>query len=492
MNVEICRDYNVQAYPSIKLFPPYTTKEQTDKHMIKNVNTQNAEELRDAVLDYITDPKLKPPNTWPRLQPLKSIADIWNEAQSEHKFVVLVFENEHSLVGRQVILDLVDYPTVLVRTMLKEDVEKFGIMIYPSLYSINKDSSFQLLASGTGQADSDRHRFVDTLLNLVGHINHEGKKLKIVHDEDKQVNDGVVHFLQEDNMAISLPQTSHLSVHMLDLESALHYSLRQEVAICKTIEGQKLDALRNFITTLAKFFPGRKEVVAFLWKLANHLAELKEPLTGESWLEAVESIQDKNAFLPKRVSWVECKGSQPGYRGYPCSMWTLFHVLTVSAYDNAKAVNPQEVLLSISGYMKHFFGCQECSQNFLKMAATIEDEVHKPRDAVIWLWNAHNRANKRLHGDVSEDPQHPKVQFPPASDCPECHMVITPDSDQSPKWNTSATFFFLVKFFSKDSIIQITSEEDTETPMASLIKKWKQYRNGLVGKKAKGCRFETN
>lgn len=132
-------------------------------------------------------------------------------------------------------------------------------------------------------------------------------------------------------------------------------------------------------------------------------------------------------------------------------------------------MNPQEVLLSISGYMKHFFGCQECSQNFLKMAATIEDEVHKPRDAVIWLWNAHNRANKRLHGDVSEDPQHPKVQFPPASDCPECHMVITPDSDQSPKWNTSATFFFLVKFFSKDSIIQITSE-DTETPMASLIR----------------------
>lgn len=65
--------------------------------------------------------------------------------------------------------------------------------------------TFYHFFSGTGQADSDRHRFVDTLLNLVGHINHEGKKLKIVHDEDKQVNDGVVHFHQEDNMAISFP-----------------------------------------------------------------------------------------------------------------------------------------------------------------------------------------------------------------------------------------------------------------------------------------------
>lgn len=58
-----------------------------------------------------------------------------------------------------------------------------------------------------------------------------------------------------------------LGVHMLDLESALHYSLRQEVAICKTIEGQKLDALRNFITTLAKvinFLPSRNISTSFI------------------------------------------------------------------------------------------------------------------------------------------------------------------------------------------------------------------------------------
>ena len=44
------------------------------------------------------------------------------------------------------ILDLLDYPSVLVRTMLKKDVKKFGILKYPSLYIINKDSSFQHLA----------------------------------------------------------------------------------------------------------------------------------------------------------------------------------------------------------------------------------------------------------------------------------------------------------------------------------------------------------
>lgn len=39
---------------------------------------------------------------------------------------------------------------------------------------------------------------------------------------------------------------------MQDLESALHYSFRQEIAICKMIDGDKLDALKNFVTALAK------------------------------------------------------------------------------------------------------------------------------------------------------------------------------------------------------------------------------------------------
>lgn len=30
--------------------------------------------------------------------------------------------------------------------------------------------------------------------------------------------------------------------------------------------------------------------------------------------------------------YVACKGSEPRYRGYPCSLWTLFHTLSVQAY----------------------------------------------------------------------------------------------------------------------------------------------------------------
>lgn len=42
-------------------------------------------------------------------------------------------------------------------------------------------------------------------------------------------------------------------------------------------------------------------------------------------------------------------------------------------------------------------------------------------DAVLWLWRGHNKVNKRLKGEASEDPHFPKQQFPPPSICPECH-----------------------------------------------------------------------
>lgn len=37
------------------------------------------------------------------------------------------------------------------------------------------------------------------------------------------------------------------------------------------------------------------------------------------------------AVLPTNVTWVGCQGSEPQFRGYPCGLWTIFHLLTVQA-----------------------------------------------------------------------------------------------------------------------------------------------------------------
>lgn len=125
--------------------------------------------------------------------------------------------------------------------------------------------------------------------------------------------------------------------------------------------------------------------------------------------------------------------------------------------------NPQEVLLAIRGYMKHFFGCQECSRNFLSMAQSIEGEVHKHSDSVIWLWSAHNKANKRLHGDISEDPEHPKIEFPSDKMCPQCRIKASADADTKVSWDMEKVLEFIVSFYSEN----IASSQTLESFQAS-------------------------
>ena len=51
---------------------------------------------------------------------------------------------------------------------------------------------------------------------------------------------------------MSLFFSAELGVHSQDVESALAYSLRQEIASYHTIEGEKLQALRDYVEVLAK------------------------------------------------------------------------------------------------------------------------------------------------------------------------------------------------------------------------------------------------
>ncbi|XP_010156327.1 PREDICTED: sulfhydryl oxidase 1, partial [Eurypyga helias] len=148
-------------------------------------------------------------------------------------------------------------------------------------------------------------------------------------------------------------------VYMADLESTLHYSLRVEAARAAALSGAQLAAFKCYVATLVK---------------ASH-----------------------PAVLPTNVTWVGCQGSEPHFRGYPCGLWTVFHLLTVQAARSGPDKElPLEVLSTMRCYVRHFFGCQECAQHFEAMAAESMDRVAGREEAVLWLWSHHNEVNARL------------------------------------------------------------------------------------------------
>ena len=103
----------------------------------------------------------------------------------------------------------------------------------------------------------------------------------------------------------------------------------------------------------------------------------------------------------------------------------------------------------------------------MKMAISIEKEVHAANDAILWLWRAHNKANLRLHGDVTEDPEHPKIQFPSSDFCPACHTLHRGKD----VFDETQVLIFLQKFFSRSEIVQKDGLKESQKQSGKLARK---------------------
>ncbi|XP_060571223.1 sulfhydryl oxidase 2-like isoform X2 [Ruditapes philippinarum] len=447
LNVELCRSFHIEGIPAFMLFPPGYKGIETGGIF----HDQNKEFLEHKALDFISNSTLfQPPKFWPRLYPIVSMQDIWNETKDEHHFVAFIFEEPGSYIGRQVILDTIGYKPLLVRRMLKESVLKFGILKFPSLFLINRDGTFTRLAKD----DNTRDGMVAALKNLLSPAQLKAGEKFLNQRPRNQLNDSKKEGEPADNSS----KVIRPAVYMKDLESTLHYALRQEIAICQALDGDKLTALKKFMNVLSKYFPGREEVSDYLFRISAWLRTTSTEITGDQWITSLDEKQTMEEYLPEHVKWVGCKGSEPRFRGYPCGMWTLFHTLTVAAFQKEQA-NPKDVPLdvldAIQGYMKYFFGCQICVEHFLKMAHKITPADKTPEGAVLWLWRAHNMANSRLHGDQSEDPKHPKIQFPSKELCPECH--------NGGKWNDKNVLEFLLSFYGRVNIVPVADDSKNDS-----------------------------
>ena len=104
-------------------------------------------------------------------------------------------------------------------------------------------------------------------------------------------------------------------------------------------------------------------------------------------------------------------------------------------------------------------------------------------EAIVYLWKSkifflrlnlcispynhlvHNRVNKRLHGDITEDPKHPKVQFPSKYLCTTCRSII------NNKYDIPNMIDFLIKYYSKENMDTSLVLNKTHNPKDLLNRK---------------------
>ncbi|KAJ0019859.1 hypothetical protein NQD34_007428 [Periophthalmus magnuspinnatus] len=421
-NFDLCRDYGIKFYPTFKYFKAHSGE--AERGTIYRGGDREIPSVRQLMVNILQNhTREERPEQCPELRPYSSVELLPLLGQKSDHYIALIIEEPKSYTGREVILDLLQYSGVLVHRALSTDrplVDALGITELPAVHLLQPNGTHYSL-----HTEKRLRFFFTSLLKTLPGVQRK-----------THTNSSVLNPLKG---ALSPPLNTQpwrdfdrSLVYAADLESALHYLFRVELASHNSLEGEELHTFKDLVTLLAKLYPGGGAVVKLMETLSDWLLSL--PLQKIPYQAVLDLVDNKmkisGVFLGADLRWVGCQGSAPGFRGYPCALWTLFHVLSVSRQATPSALRhtaleaePAPVLNVMRRYIRTFFGCEECGKNFEKAASSDSAVgIKSPEEEVMWLWNQHNEVNYRLAGSLSDDPLFPKGAWPPPSLCAPCHM----------------------------------------------------------------------
>ncbi|XP_055964125.1 sulfhydryl oxidase 1 isoform X2 [Sorex fumeus] len=376
-NSDVCRSFNIPGFPTVRFFKAFTKEGSGTTLPVGGADVQT---LRERLIDALESHTDTWPSACPPLGPTR-LPEIDNFfARNNQEYLAVIFEKEGSYLGREVILDLSQHPGLAVRRVLSTETDavgRFGVTDFPSCYLLFRNGS----VSRVPVLVESRSFYTNYLQRFSG-----GPRLAPT------------------TVAPATPGTvaptvwkviDRSKIYMADLESALHYILRVEVGKFSVLEGERLAALKQFVAVLAQYFPGQPMVQNFLHSTHDWLRRQQRPKIPYSSFKAALDGRREGAVITKKVSWVGCQGSEPHLRGFPCSLWLLFHFLTVQA---------------------------------------ARPELERSQEP----------------GAPSEDPYFPKVQWPPRELCAACHNELQGDM---PVWDLTDTLRFLKTHFSWANLV---------------------------------------
>jgi len=419
-----CDRYQISGTPTIRIFNPNTPVNQMDSAYYGfNMQVQNNKEfyVNNIVhnLGQLTKdrPSFNLDYKWP--VPSNNKADLENLFQLESNdvdFIVLLFDNDGLSVGKKIKLDMSAYKdTMAIYRYRMDNSGAWGPMPYIKMVVIGQDGSVLETVDGWGNS-YDRQRL--------------GNILKSYIDGDKGFTSRPPPSPSTTVLTItkvpSMPKED--LVYQSDLEKAVQYSLFTEISSQPMFDLAKKDALVLYIDSLLHYFPNQSpEMEGFLKALIQWLRQWQyQVLTPEMFKAKANELSEKHLpFANTPAQWSEggCAGSSPEKRGYPCSLWTLFHTLMASAADKDPAFSFHQistVARTMIGYISFFFSCRDCSRNFQEHVTTAMYHPGTPDQSLLWLWSIHNTANTMLAGDPTEDPAAPKIVWPSNENCPTC------------------------------------------------------------------------
>lgn len=364
-----------------------------------------------------------------------------------------------SHLGTEIILDLHRISSLQIRRVTSDN-ELLCVMNkvtkFPTLIAFGRNESQKVVNVKVSSRQGVRRAIKDYVIARGINID-ETIGTTVSHDTAQNVENahqtttGAINSREEQEEEHSKKTDDYL--YQLDLENTLRYSMNNEIPLTKSIDGEKMEALRRYLAILAAYFPLRRSNTYL--EVIRDVVKTRSTMTGEEFSQLTKTTEEEMSPVYSGLphQWIGCKGSTNSYRGYPCGLWTMFHMLTVNFALEPNKVpradfsqDPTAVLRAMHGYIGMFFGCADCAAHFVEMADKNRIfDTHSRDEGVLWLWRAHNEVNARLSGDATEDPEHKKIQYPAVEHCPACRYI-------NGSWNEEEVLKYLKTKYSYNSI----------------------------------------
>ncbi|KRG00092.1 uncharacterized protein Dwil_GK14235 [Drosophila willistoni] len=348
-NVKVCRDYRIRTTPTMRFFHSNFRR---SEHEIGNTTN-----LRDyqGIIDFLANQvgnntyEAEGQPTFELITSNDNQQTIWMKndlLQSNVKYIVLVYQPKGSTIGRDLLLRTIRFEDAVVR--ITDDQQLFlNFNLDSGLGSIYPEEDIRLWLKEDGEIDSKKVKLVIFTRSGNSMIL---KPRKDTLDEYVEVTTDFfmvqgawVHYLsttqapnisftmdQEKQMILSYVLKNKLQIYRSDLEQAIHKLIHIEIPKVSVIEGDSLIALRRLIGWLALSKPLGALGERFFTLLHQKLSQ-QQQLTGAQFQDQVKELDKQIPKLYKGKRFVGCVSSRPFLRGFTCSLWTLFHYLTVQA-----------------------------------------------------------------------------------------------------------------------------------------------------------------
>lgn len=454
-NNEVCRNYEIMAYPTLRYFSPHFKGDGYGKEFGAQ---REVDQFKLSVVDVLKN-ETNQPKSWPDWNIYSDMSRIPSD---DAQFNFVLPEHENFTTAISVMIDFSPrIKNVKFYRIASNDLSIKSITVLDS----NKKFVATLTVDGTIENISSAiENFLnDQDLHLSPHSIDEPSV--IVHvTEDPEYPSDMVDQIKE------LKKSG--TIFQADIEMAIKYTLFHEIPTNK-LTNDRILALQNYLTVIAKYAPLKKNGLLFLHDLRDAVVNASDDLKIETYQSHLVQLKTKYDPLFTANKWIGCYSKNRSLRRYPCGLWSLFHYLTVQSANSSDNSDALEILQAMHKYIKNFFGCTDCAEHFVDMAARRKIwSVPSQQEAILWLWEAHNEVNDRLAEDSTTDQEWPKIQFPSVETCFTCRKPtnhhIARKADETIDWNKTEVLFFLKRIYSPQSLHCLgTTQQDTPHAEAS-------------------------